>query len=151
MIASRSNESWSWRFVGGRSINLLVFYPTYARPVSSLHARAYLFIREKQECPRTGTTGEAIWFTSRRFYLRKFLGYIYQFRCHTFNAWAAPAAWPTPLPPPFSLSLYVFHNFCPLMRAETMWPLFKDCVPKFQSQFLSHARLILFVHSTYAW
>lgn len=137
MIASRSNESWSWRFVGGRSINLLVSYPTYARPVSSLHARAYLFIREKQECPRTGTTGEAMGFTSRRFYLRKFLGYIYQFRCHTFNAWAAPAAWH----PPLFLSL----------RSVTIFPLLM-CGPFFRIvwqvsslSFRSHARLILFV------
>lgn len=77
---------------GGRSIIVLVSYPTYARPVSSPARESLIIIREKQECPKTGTMGEAIEFTSRSIYLRKFLGYIYPFRRHTFNAWAAPAA-----------------------------------------------------------
>lgn len=136
MIASRSNESWSWRFVGGRSINLLVSYPTYARPVSSLHARAYLFIREKQECPRTGTTGEAIGFTSRRFYLRSF--------------WVIYTSFDViPLmlgqhqqrdTPPFSFP-------CGLLQFFLCWCVapFLGLCGKFQSQFRSHARLILFV------
>lgn len=47
-------------------------------------------------------------------------------------------------PPPFFLFLRSFPIF-PLLRAETVWPLFLGLCSNSQSQIQSHVRLILFV------